>query len=620
MRKPTTSSTKAKRIKVITKTETINEFAIDNTVSHAVEFAVPADDKPAVLDDPVRRYALDVVEGRETAGPNVRMACARHLRDLETCESRGFYWDWAAADRALRFFPAKLRLAGGEFEGRPFILHPAQKFIVGSIFGWKDKDGSRRFRVAYIEMGKGNGKSPLAAGIGLYMLTSDREYRAEIYSAAVDKEQARVLFRDAVAMVDQSEELKSLITKSGGKDGDVTRVWNLAYLRTGSFFRPIASESTGRGKSGPRPHCAILDEVHEHPTNAMVEFMRAGTKGRRQALILMITNSGVNDPTSVCYQYHHFAERVLQQLEHNEHFFAYVCGLDEGDDWADPKVWPKANPLLGISITFKYLEEVVHDGLGMPSKQSIIQRLNFCAWVDSASPFLEAHVLKANNVIVDKESLTGRSCVGGIDLSGKNDLSSITLLFDEDEEGKRDVLSFYWTPADTVKQRSLKDKAPYQEWIDAGLIEATPGRSINYDFIAVKMGELVSEYDVKAFAFDRHRMDDLEKALEDMGLGQIAVEGDIKLVHHAQGFNDMDPSIEVLEDYFLDTKLRLGDNAVTTWCIQNVKVEQNAMLLRMFSKRLSTGRIDGATSLALAAGISKSFQESGGDYSVTVIE
>lgn len=600
---------KAKRIKVTADPQAQAEF---ETLRKADPVPTP--------DDPVRRYALDVVESREVAGPNVRLACARHLRDLETAESQGFYWDWEAADRALRFFPRVLRLAGGEFENKPFILHPAQKFIVGSIFGWKDKDGTRRYRVAYIEMGKGNGKSPLAAGIGLYMLTADREYRAEVYSAAVDKDQARVLFRDAVAMVDLSDELKTLITKSGGKDGDATKVWNLAYLRTGSFFRPIASESTGRGKSGPRPHCAILDEVHEHPTNAMVEFMRAGTKGRRQALIFMITNSGVNDPTSVCYQYHHFAARVLQQLEKNDHFFAYVCGLDEGDMWSDPTVWRKANPLLGISITVKYLEEVVSDALGMPSKISITQRLNFCEWVDSASPFIDADVLKACNVPVDKESLKGRSCVGAIDLSGKNDLSSITLLFDEDEEGKHDVLSFYWTPADTVRKRALRDKAPYQQWIDEGLIEATPGKSINYDFIAVKMGELVAEYDVKAFAFDRHRIDDLEKALEDMGLGQIATEGDIKLVPHAQGFNDMDSSIEVLEDYFLDVKLRLGDNDVTTWCIKNVKVELNAMKLRMFSKRLSTGRIDGATTLAMSAGISKTFQAPDGDYSVTVIE
>lgn len=585
--------------------------------------------------DPVYAYALDVVEKRIVAGPNVRLACQRHLDDLQNAERLGFYWDLKAAQRTIAFFPTVLRLAGGEFENTPFELHIAQKFIVGSLFGWKDKDHSRRFRVAYIEMGKGNGKSPLAAGIGLYMLCSDKEYRAEVYSAAVDKDQARVLFRDAVAMVDLSDELTAKIQKSGGRDGDSTRTWNLYYGKTGSFFKPIASESTGSGKSGPRPHCGILDEVHEHKTSAMVEFMRSGTKGRKQALILMITNSGVNDATKVCYQYHHFAERLMRRLEHNEHFFAYVCGLDPatetvvngervvipGDAWEDPSCWVKANPLIGVSITYKYIEEQVHDALGMPSKQSLIRRLNFCEWVDSADPFVSEEVWKQNCRRVDTLTLIGKSCVGAIDLSGKNDLTSITLLFEPDAMGLRDVLQFFWTPADTIRERSIRDKAPYQEWVDLGLIEATPGKVIDYDFVALKMTELVAKYDVKAFGFDPHRIDDLQKALEDVGTWSIAQEGDIKLVKHAQGFNDMSPSIEALEDYLLQNQLRCGDNAVLTSCIQNVRVTQNAQKLRMFDKRLSTGRIDGATTLAIAAGISKTFKiEPVGSYEVTFID
>ena len=140
-----------------------------------------------------------------------------------------------------------LRLNGGEHEGKPFILHESQEFIVGSLFGWKAPDGFRRFRVAFVEVGKGNGKSPLAAGIGLYMLMADKEPRAEVYAAAVDKDQAQILFRDAVAMVDQSPHLAARLTKSGGQG----REWNLADLKTGSFFRPISSEHRGRGQVWP---------------------------------------------------------------------------------------------------------------------------------------------------------------------------------------------------------------------------------------------------------------------------------------------------------------------------------------------------------------------------------
>lgn len=587
--------------------------------------------------DAVEQYAKDVTSGVEVAGPLVRLACKRHLLDLETGESRGLFYDRDAARRNMSFFPDVLRLSGGSFEGLPFNLHGSQKFIVGSLFGWKVQvDNVRRFRVAFIEKGKGNGKSPLAAGIGLLMLVADKEQRAEVYFAAVDKDQAKIPFRDAVAMVDLSEDLSARIEKSGGKT-DSTKVWNLSYLKTNSFCRPISSESTGKGKSGPRPHCAVLDEVHEHPTNAMVEFMRAGTKSRRQALIFMSTNSGVTDPNNVCFQYHQYAERVLNGLEINDTFFAYVCGLDgprqevvngevvqiPGDSWTDPTVWKKANPLLDIAVTSKYLEEQVRDALGIPSKQNLTRRLNFCEWVESVSPFIDMAVWAENGQPVNLEALRGRRCFGGIDLSNKNALSSISLVFEEDEDGVLDVLQFFWTPADTVVERSERDKIPFQQWIDEGFIVATPGKIIDYDYIALQIGELIKDYDVAAFAFDPWRMDELEKALHDIGLDQINTDeerAEIRLVKHGQGYQDMNPSIGALEDFLLEKRMRHGNNTVLTWCIGNAKVEENVHKLRMFNKRKSAGYIDGAQSLAMAAGLSVSFGgEKGGSYAVTII-
>ena len=277
------------------------------------------------MNDPVTAYAKGVTGGEIVAGPHVRDACARHLRDLKNGKKRGLVWDVEAAMRVIGYFRTVLRLNGGEHEGMPFVLHESQEFIAGSLFGWKRMDGNRRFRVAFIEEGKGSGKSPLAAGIGLYMMTADDEPRAEVYAAAVSKEQAHILFRDAVAMAKQSPSLSKRVTFSGGAGKE----WNIAYLSTGSFFRPISSESTGRGKSGYRPHCVLLDEIHEHATNAMVEFMRAGTKGRRQALIFMITNSGF-DRTSVCFEYHTYANKVSAGELEDDSFFGYVCALGRG--------------------------------------------------------------------------------------------------------------------------------------------------------------------------------------------------------------------------------------------------------------------------------------------------
>jgi phage terminase large subunit-like protein len=431
--------------------------------------------------DPVERYARRVIDGEVVAGPLVRLACKRHLDDLVSGAARGLDWDREEADRAIGFFRDVLRLNGGEHEGKPFILHESQEFIVGSLFGWKAPDGFRRFRVAFVEVGKGNGKSPLAAGIGLYMLMADQEPRAEVYAAAVDKDQAQILFRDAVAMVDQSPQLAARLIKSGGQG----REWNLADLKTGSFFRPIASEHRGRGKSGPRPHCSLLDEVHEHPTNAMVEFMRAGTKGRRQALIFMITNSGF-DRKTVCWDYHKKAERVLSGVLEDDAFFAFVCGLDEGDDWRDEAVWLKANPLIDVSITRKYLREQVVEANGMPSKQSIVRRLNFCEWTEGESSWLAQEVWDAVQAHLDFANYVGRKCHGGVDLSFKRDLTALSLVFDHDDGGKAAFVWFFM-PGEGVRDREDRDGVPYGMWHDQGYIEATPGPVVDYSFVAAKM-------------------------------------------------------------------------------------------------------------------------------------
>ena len=228
------------------------------------------------------------------------------MRDLSEGPARGLHFDTAAADRALNFFPDVLRLAEGEFDGQPFILQPWQKFIVGSLFGWKGADGLRRFRNAYVEIGKGNGKSPLAAGIGIYMLTADGEASAECYSAAVTKDQAGILFRDAARMVEVSPALKSRIAASGGG-----KIQNLAHVASGSFFRPVSSEH--RGLDGKRVHYAAIDELHEHPSSIVVDKMRAGTKGRRQALIFRITNSGF-DRATVCFAEHEYSRKLVEGL------------------------------------------------------------------------------------------------------------------------------------------------------------------------------------------------------------------------------------------------------------------------------------------------------------------
>jgi phage terminase large subunit-like protein len=312
--------------------------------------------------DPATQYARDVDSGKEIAGPDIRNSCKRHLKDLESCHARGLVWDVAAAQRAIDFFAKVLKLNGGEHEGKPFNLLPWQCFIVGSIFGWKNSDDYRRFRMAYVESGKGSGKSPLAAGRALLSDSRQRASRGSLCSGD-EKDQAMILFRDAVAMVDQSPALAQRINKSGGAGKE----WNLAFLQTGSFFRPISSDD---GQSGPRPHCALIDEIHEHKNNQVVEMMRAGTKGRRQALIFMITNSG-HDKTSVCYDYHEYGRKVAEGSIEDDSFFSFICSLDEGEDpFKDESCWKKQTPHL-VTLLPIYLREQVTQARGCRRRKAL---------------------------------------------------------------------------------------------------------------------------------------------------------------------------------------------------------------------------------------------------------
>lgn len=532
-------------------------------------------------------YALAVTQGGILAGPHVRDACARHLRDLEHGPGRGLVWDVAAVARVIGFFRDVLRLNGGEFEGKPFELLSWQVFIVGSLFGWKTEEGVRRFRVAFVLTGKGSGKSPLAAGIGHYMLVSDDEPRAEIYAAATKKDQAKVLFRDAVAMVSLSPELDDRLLMSGGTDKH-----NIAYLATGSFFRPISSEERGRGQSGPRPHCALLDEVHEHPSNAMVEFLRAGTKGRRQALIMMITNAG-SDRHTVCGEYADYAAKICAGAIEDDSFFGYVCGLDEDDDpLLDEECWVKANPSLGVTIPPKYLREQVREARAIPSKQNLVLRLNFCRWTESESTWLSRETWMACEAEIGLDDYYGREFFGGIDLSGKRDLTALAMVFANDD-GTLDAFVEFWTPADTLRERAEMDRVPYELWRDQGHLLTTPGKTVDYGWVASRMGDLSGDFRPRAVLFDRWRIDDLRRELDDQGVG-------IELVECGQGFRDMGPAVEALEAEILNGRLRVHTNPVLRWNVASTVLESDPAGNRKFTKRKATGRIDGVVALAMA--------------------
>ncbi|MDR5757895.1 terminase TerL endonuclease subunit [Caballeronia sp. LZ035] len=576
--------------------------------------------------DPVTQYARDVSEGAIVAGPDVRAACRRHLHDLRHGKARGLRWDLEAAMRIINFYPDVLRLNGGEFEGVPFGLLPWEAFVVGSLFGWKRADDSRRFREAYVESAKGSGKSPLAAGVGLYMLVADGEERAEVYAAATKKEQAQILFRDAVAMVDLSPALTARITKSGRAE----RTFNLAYLHKASFFRTIASDSTGQ--SGPRPHCALIDEIHEHKDRTVIDMMQAGKKGRRQPLIFMITNSGF-DRTSLCYEKHEYGQKVAAQQLEDDAFFAFICSLDEGEDpFEDEACWVKANPSLGQTIQRSYLDEQVRQARGMPSLESTVRRLNFCQWVDAADPWISLDLwtpcevgaptlaqqlaeqeagaalwtkvveqaMTERDALLDR--MKGRDVLGGLDLSGTRDLTALAAACVQDD-GSVDALVEFWTPDATIDERSRRDHVPYPVWLKAGFLHASKGRAIDYADVVKRLAELDAFLTIAGIAFDPYRIKYFEQDLDDAALA-------LKLVPHGQGFHRaagsglwMPRSIELMEQLVFDRKLRVAFNPCLRWNVTSAVTDTDPKNNRIFNKRKATGRIDGLVALTMAVAL-----------------
>lgn len=602
------------------------------TTTSSTEATAPALDR-------VSAYARGVLDGKIIAGPHVRNSCRRHFDDLASAAERGLYWDDAAALRVFRFFEEKLKLSEGQFEGVPFKLHPSQAFKAGSLFGWKRADGTRRFRRAYVEEGKGNGKSPFAGGIGLYGLIADGEAGAQIYAAGARKEQAGILFADAVKMMRKSPDLARRIKPSGG----MGKEYNLAHLKSQSFFRPISKEA-GKTGSGPRPSMALCDEVHEHPDRTTMEMLEAGFKFRRQPLLFMITNSG-SDRNSVCWEEHQHAVRVAAgTMTPDDDFtyvgepvddatFSYVCALDKDDDpMMDSSCWPKANPLLGTILTNEYLAGEVKKANDIPGKLNGVLRLNFCVWTDADKAWMPRSTVEKVMADFAPEDHEGKPAFFGVDLSGSKDITAVAVvvptgfktMFREDGTST-DLPTFdawveAWTPKDTLAERAKADNAPYEVWVRDGWLNAPPGPRIRYDFVAARVAELDQLLDVQAVAYDRYVYSKFKEECEAIGLelnhvahpqgGKVRARPEPEKVEAAKAAGLETPqglwmpgSVIELENAIIDGRIRMRSSPVLMTALMGATFDHDPNGNRWFVKQKASVRIDSAVALAMAIGV-----------------
>jgi phage terminase large subunit-like protein len=439
-----------------------------------------------------------------------------------------------------------------------------------------------------------SGKSPMLAGIGLYGLAFDDEPGAEVYAAAATRDQASIMFRDARNMVDRSPELAGLLDVS---------VYNLAVPETRSFFRAVSSE--GKGLDGKRVHMALIDELHRHPTAEVVDQMRKGTKGRRQPLIVEITNSGF-DRESVCWHEHEYAARVLEGIAENDTWFAYVCQLDaceacrtDGkdqaqlecprcDDFRDERVWIKANPNLDVSLPRSYLREMVDEAVGMPSKLNDVLRFNFCVWTQSFSRFFDVEKWQACSAHVPDEDLVGAPCYGGLDLGQSDDLCAWVRAWML-PDGRVAVRGRYWLPESALARFPHR---PYEQWQRAGVLEVTEGDITDYDVVEQAVITDAEASAVRELAYDN-------RFAERMALHFNGHFGDAFAINTPQGYG-LNEALRALADMVATGKLCHGGDPVLSWAASNLVVRHGTKGEIRPDKEKAREKIDPVVALVMA--------------------
>ena len=525
------------------------------------------------------RYAEDVGAGRIPAAKYVKLAVERYFDDVEHAKDRGLQFNRNHARHALKFF-GFLRHSKGEWAGKPFKLSGWQEFIIWNLFGWYRTDGTRRYRVAYIEVPRKSGKSTFGAGIGLYLFHADGEPGPEVYTAATKRDQARIVHSEAVRMVQASPNLRRSV-----------KVYrdNICIPLTAAKYEPLGADADTM--DGLNVHGAVIDELHAHKSRAVWDALETATPARRQPLLLAITTAGF-DRESICWEQHEYAAKILERVIEDDSYFAFISGAEKDDDWTDPDIWAKANPNLDVSVKRDDLARKCRKAQEMPAAQNAFLRLHLNIWTQNESRWISAEVWDRSAGVVNAPALKGRVSYAGLDLASTTDIAAFVLIF-PDDDGSYDVLSSFWVPEDSARERSRKDRVQYDVWIRDGYIEATEGNVTDYDVIRERIRQLAERFDIREIAIDRWNSTQLQTQLDADGF---------TVVPFGQGFASMGGPTRELEKLLLGGKLRHGGNPVLSWMASNVSVKQDAAGNLKPDKQKSTEKIDGIVALVMALG------------------
>lgn len=529
-----------------------------------------------------RDYATQVLDGTIPACKWLKLAVQRHLDDLEKARKRDFLFrfDKIKAARVCAFVEALPHIKG-KWAGQDIQLSPWQIFIWTTVFGWVRKsDGMRRFREAYIEVPRKNGKSMQAAAVGLYMFAADGEPGAEVYSGATTEKQAWEVFRPARLMAKKAEGFCDYY-------GAAVNSSNISILDRACKFEPVI----GTPGDGPSPHCAIVDEFHEHKSPEQYDSHITGMGARTQPLMLVITTAGSN-LAGPCYDKRQQITKILEGVFDNDEIFGCIWTLDDDDEWSDFRNWPKANPNFGVSVFEDYLRSRHKEAIQRASRQNIVRCKHLNQWMHADTAWMDMLAWrKCADSTLSMDEFNGRPCWMSLDLASKIDLAALCLLFKETNDlGQENYVAFvkHYLPEE---QAESEDRAHYAGWAKEGWITLTPGNVIDFSYIKDDMRDFAGRFQVLEVPFDPFQATQLSTEMLDEGFPMVEVGATVK--------NFSEPMKE-FEKLVVSGRFRFNGDPVLTWMASNVVGHVDKKDNIYPNKERGENKIDGVVAIIMA--------------------
>lgn len=500
--------------------------------------------------------------------------------------AEGCYFDRSAADHVITFIEKFLCLTKGRASaGQPFVLMPWQRDVVERAYGWKRADGRRRFRKVYIEIPKKNGKSKLLAAIALYMLMMDGEQTPEVYGAAVDRQQARLIFDEAARMADKSPSLRKRLRH-------LSATGRLLYPANEGVYRVLSADI--QQHEGLDISCSIVDELHVHKKRTLWDTLVYGGKAREQPMLWVITTAGEYDETSIGWEQHSYGERVIEGAIEDVEYLAIIYAASKDDDWTDPAVWYKANPALGVVLEEEDMAADCREAQNEPRKQATFLRYRLNIWVQATESWMDIAEWKACIGDYRAHDLKGKPCWGGLDLSSSDDLTAFALMFPPGQgEDKYRLLSWHWIPRDKLSEKSRLNNATYDDWYRNGWLSLTDGNVIDLKFIRQSIVNLGKEYDIRGISYDRFFMaTEIAQNLQD--------EDGFLIEPHGMGYVSMNPTMVEMERLILGRRIEHDGNPLFLWEMANVVAQVDPAGNMKPDKSERRRKIDGPVAALMA--------------------